>query len=125
MSGTIMKSIKPRKQRKELFNAPQHKKRRWASSHLEESLLLKYDKRSVPVIRGDTVKVLRGSFRGHEDKVVNVNVKKQTLEIEGIHRHRLGPAETHSPARADKQEKRDDDSPEKVDMSKGIERKAT
>ncbi len=84
MSGTIMKSIKPRKQRKKLFTAPQHKKRKWTSSHLEESLLLKYDKRRIPIIRGDTVKVMRGSFRGHEDKVVNVNVKKQTLEIEGI-----------------------------------------
>ncbi len=79
-----MKSIKPRKQRKELFNAPQHKKRKWMSAHLAESLLLKYDKRSIPVIKGDTVKVMRGSFREHEDKVAKVNVKKQTIEIEGI-----------------------------------------
>jgi len=84
MSGMTMKSIKPRKQRKELFTAPQHKKRKWMGGHLEENLLLKYDKRAVPVIKGDTVKVMRGSFRGHEDKIVSVNVKKQTLEIEGI-----------------------------------------
>ena len=79
-----MSSIKPNKQRKMLYNAPLHKKRKWISSHLEENLLLKYDKRAIPVIKGDTVKVMRGSFRGHEDKVAKVDVKKSFLEIEGI-----------------------------------------
>jgi large subunit ribosomal protein L24 len=79
-----MKSMMPRKQRKELYNAPLHKRRKWISSHLEEKLLLKYDKRSISVIKGDTVKVMRGSFRGHEDKVARVDVRKRYLEIEGI-----------------------------------------
>ena len=79
-----MMSLKPGKQRKELFNAPLHKKRKWISAHLEENLLLKYDKRAIPVIKGDTVKVMRGSYRGHEDKVAKVNVKKRNIEIEGI-----------------------------------------
>ena len=79
-----MQSIKSRKQRKELFNAPSHKKRKWIASHLEENLLLKYDKRSISVVKGDTVKVMRGSFKGHEDKVAHVNVKKRCVEIEGL-----------------------------------------
>jgi len=79
-----MISMKPRKQRKELYNAPLHKKRKWISAHLEEKLLLKYDKRAVPVVKGDTVIVMRGSFKGHEDKVAKVNVNKRSLEIEGI-----------------------------------------
>jgi large subunit ribosomal protein L24 len=79
-----MESMMPRKQRKELYNAPLHKRRKWLSSHLEEKLLLKYDKRSISVIKGDTVKVMRGSFRGHEDKVARVDVRKRYLEIEGI-----------------------------------------
>ncbi|UCB58771.1 MAG: 50S ribosomal protein L24 [Thermoplasmatales archaeon] len=79
-----MKTINPGKQRKELYNAPQHLKRKWIAAHLEENLLLKYDKRSIPAIKGDTVKVMRGSFKGHEDKIAGVNVKKRTLEIEGI-----------------------------------------
>lgn len=79
-----MKSIQPRKQRKEIFNAPLHKKRKWMASHLEENLLLKYDKRAVPVIKGDTVIVMRGSFKGHEDKIAHVNVKKRHIEIEGL-----------------------------------------
>ena len=79
-----MKSIKSRKQRKELFNAPLYKKRKWIAAHLEENLLLKYDKRAIPVVEGDTVKVMRGSFKGHEDKVAYVNVKKRCVEIEGL-----------------------------------------
>lgn len=79
-----MISKNPRKQRKKMFNAPLHMKRKWISAHLEENLLLKYDKRAVSAIKGDTVRVMRGSFRGHEDKIVKVNVKKRFIEIEGI-----------------------------------------
>jgi large subunit ribosomal protein L24 len=79
-----MKSSQPRKQRKMLYNASLHKKRKHLAAHLTENLLLKYDKRSVAVVKGDTVKVMRGSFRGHEDKVAKVHVKKQNIEVEGI-----------------------------------------
>lgn len=79
-----MKSINPSKQRREIFNAPLHRRRKWIAAHLEENLLLKYDKRALPIVKGDTVIVMRGSFKGHEDKVVKVNVKKKSIEIEGI-----------------------------------------
>jgi len=45
---------------------------------------LKYDRRSLPVVKGDTVKVMRGNYRGHEDKISKVNVRDQTVEIEGV-----------------------------------------
>jgi len=79
-----MTTIKARKQRSHLYNAPIHQKRKWISSHLAENLLLKYDRRSVPVIKGDTVKVMRGSYKGHEDKVAKVNVRDMTVNIEGV-----------------------------------------
>lgn len=79
-----MISKKPRKQRYNLFNAPLHKKRKWIAAHLAENLLLKYDRRSLPVVKGDTVKVMRGNFRGHEDKIAKVHVRDQTVEIEGV-----------------------------------------
>jgi large subunit ribosomal protein L24 len=79
-----MTSKKPRKQRFRLYNAPLHVKRKGVASHLAENLLLKYDRRSLPVVKGDTVKVMRGSFRGHEDKISKVNVRDQTVEIEGV-----------------------------------------
>ena len=79
-----MKTINPGKQIKRMHNAPLHNKRKWISAHLDENLLLKYDKRAISVIKGDVVRVMRGNFHGHEDKVAKVNTKKNTLEIEGI-----------------------------------------
>jgi large subunit ribosomal protein L24 len=79
-----MKSIKSKKQRKEYFNAPLHKKRKWISSHLEENLLLKYDRRSISLVKDDTVKVMRGSFKGHEGKVTRVNQRRRQVEVEGL-----------------------------------------
>jgi len=79
-----MTTIKARKQRYMLYNAPIHQKRKWVASHLAENLLLKYDRRSIPVIKGDTVKVMRGSYKGHEDKVAKVNVRDMTVNVEGV-----------------------------------------
>jgi large subunit ribosomal protein L24 len=79
-----MTTTKPRKQRYRLYNAPLHVKRKGIASHLAENLLLKYDRRSIPVVKGDTVKIMRGSYRGHEEKISKVNVRDQTVEIEGV-----------------------------------------
>jgi large subunit ribosomal protein L24 len=79
-----MKSIKSRKQRKEYFNAPLHKKRKWISSHMDENLLLKYDRRSMPLVKDDTVKVMRGSYKGHEGKVTRINQRRRQVEVEGL-----------------------------------------
>lgn len=79
-----MKSKQPRKQRKNLYNAPLHYRRKWLASHLAEDLIVKYNKRSAPVVRGDTVKVVRGEFKNHVDKVREVYPKKQLIEVEGV-----------------------------------------
>ena len=79
-----MKSSKARKQRKAFFNAPLHQRRKQISAHLEENLLLKYDKRRIPVVKGDTVKIMRGAFKGHENKVAKVHLKKHLVEVEGV-----------------------------------------
>jgi len=79
-----MKSIKARKQRKAFYNAPLHQKRKQISSHLEENLLLKYDRRRIPVVKGDTVRVMRGIHKGHEDKITQVHVKDTLVDVEGV-----------------------------------------
>ena len=72
-----------RKQRKYMFNAPKHHKRKTLASHLSEELLLKYNVRSVPVIKGDQVKVMRGALKGHVGKVAKVHMKKGMINVEG------------------------------------------
>lgn len=77
-------SRQPRKQRKLLYTAPLHKRRKWIAAHLADDLILKYRRRSLPVIKGDTVKVMRGDFKGHVGKVRSVDTKKGRLEVEGV-----------------------------------------
>jgi len=54
------------------------------ASHLAEDLMLRYKRRSIQVIRGDTVKIMRGSYKGRIGKVRKVDVKNQRIEVEGI-----------------------------------------
>lgn len=79
-----MSSIQPRKQRKARYDAPLHVRRKQLASHLSEELLLKYNTRSIPVVTGDEVKVLRGSHKGETGKVVDVDTKHRNLIIEGV-----------------------------------------
>ena len=77
-------SEQPRKQRKRFYKAPLHIKRKSISSHLASELIIRYKRRAMPVIEGDTVKIMRGNFAGQSGKVRKVNVKKGTVEIEGV-----------------------------------------
>lgn len=77
-----IKSTKKGKQRKYLYNAPLHIKRKHLSAHLAGNLKAKYKKRSIPLRKGDTVKVLRGGLRGHVGKISEVHTKKMMVAIE-------------------------------------------
>jgi large subunit ribosomal protein L24 len=82
-----MTSTKARTQRKRAANAPLHVKRLLASSHLAPEI---HDKakgrmpRALPVRKGDTVRIMRGGFRGREGKVVSVDRTDGTVVVEGI-----------------------------------------
>jgi large subunit ribosomal protein L24 len=55
-------------------------------SPLAETLRDEYRKRNARVIKGDTVKVLRGEYKNVEGKVEKVKTGRSTLFIEGIQR---------------------------------------
>ena len=78
------KSKKPRKQRKFIYNADQHLRRKMLSAHLSKELRDKYHRRSFPVRKGDEVQIMRGKFKGKKGKVVKVDYKKYRIYIEGI-----------------------------------------
>ncbi len=78
----IKDSRLPRKQHRMFYNAPKHIQHKKMASHLAEDLLLKYNVRSVPVRKGDTVKIIRGALKGHVDKVAKVSLKKGMVTVE-------------------------------------------
>src|SRR3990170_2080248 len=82
-----MVSTRPRVQRKRAAEAPLHRRRIAASSHLSPAMHEKAKARlprALPVRKGDTVRVMRGSFRGREGKVVSVDRVDGSVVVEGI-----------------------------------------
>jgi len=79
-------STKANKQRKARANAPLHKKKRMVAAHLSSALMSEYNVRSLPVRKGDTVKVLRGAkdFKASEAKVASVDLKSCKIIIENV-----------------------------------------
>ncbi|QLH75344.1 MAG: 50S ribosomal protein L24 [Methanomassiliicoccales archaeon] len=82
----MTKSAKARKQRKAQHNAPVHVKSRMVASHLSDELKKEYKRRSARVVRGDTVKVMRGDadIIGLEGKVTDLDLSSGRVYIEGV-----------------------------------------
>ena len=77
-------SKQPRKQRKFRYQAPLHLRHKMMGVTLSLELREQYNRRSLPVRSGDTVKILRGDFKDHEGKVEKVDLKNYRLMIEGV-----------------------------------------
>lgn len=77
-------STQPRKERYTLHNLPAHKNRAQIASHLDETLLLKYNTRAVTLRKGDTVRVLRGEYAGTTGKVLEVNTRTRKVTVDGV-----------------------------------------
>ena len=69
------------------LNIKKHKLDKHIRSPLSENLRSEYNKRNARVIKGDTVKVLRGEYKNVEGKVEKVKTGRSTLFIEGIQRY--------------------------------------
>jgi large subunit ribosomal protein L24 len=80
------KSKQPRKQRKAQYNASNVRRSKMVGAHLSADLSQEYGKRSVRVIKGDTVKVMRGDAEivGVEGKVTDIDTIRGLVVIEGI-----------------------------------------
>jgi len=66
-----------------------HKREKLLGANVSENLREQYKKRSMRVIKGDTVRILRGEYAGIEGKVEKVNTERSTLSIEGVQREKI------------------------------------
>ena len=87
-SSVWKSSKKPSKQRKYRYGAPLHVRRRFLSVHLSNELKKKFGMRNIVARMGDTVKVIKGDYKGKDGKVSQVSLKKTLVYIEGIERQR-------------------------------------
>ncbi|MGI0087238.1 MAG: 50S ribosomal protein L24 [Nitrosotalea sp.] len=72
-----------------VYAAPLHLVSKQLAAPLSSELQEKHHQRSARVVEGDSVKVLRGEFKGIEGKVTDVSTVKRGIAIEGIKREKL------------------------------------
>lgn len=77
--------MKPTKMRNNLiYQATFQTKSKQLGSALSKDLHKKYGKRSVRVVEGDSVTILRGEFKGVDGKVAKISTQKSSVAIEGV-----------------------------------------
>ncbi len=84
-----MKTVKPRKQRRNLFQAPHHQRYKRFSAPLSGDLKKAHNANALPVRRGDSVRILRGDRKGFEGKVASVDRTNYRVFVEGVTREKV------------------------------------
>jgi large subunit ribosomal protein L24 len=74
---------------KTIFKASLVERSRLLCSHLSKDLQNKYNKRTIRVTEGDSVRVMRGEFKGVAGKITKVSAEKNGVAIEGIKKEKL------------------------------------
>ena len=74
----------PRRQRKALYTADTFERRRRMTVPLSRDLRGRFHARSMPVRKGDTVRVLSGSFIGREERVAKVDRRGYSVVLDNI-----------------------------------------
>lgn len=67
-----------------IYHATFHTRSKQLGSQLSEDLRKKYGKKSVRVIEGDSIKIVRGEFKGVDGKISKVSTKKSSVAVEGV-----------------------------------------
>lgn len=92
---------KPSTVRRNMYNAPNHKKRKYLSAPLSPSIRAEYGTRSMPVIVNDTVNITKGDRKLAEGKVLRVDTKDRKIYIEGVTRTRQDGSTVQIPIRTE------------------------
>ena len=79
----------PRKQRKLLHNAPAHVRHKLMAAPLSKELTASKGAKTLPVRKGDTVRIMRGDHSGFEGKVSRIDLKRYRIFIEGLTREKV------------------------------------
>jgi len=84
-----MKTTKPTKQRKRLYQASVSERHRRFSAPLSSKLKESHGTNSIPIRKGDTVMIMRGDRRNTEGKVTQIDTQKYRIFVEGANREKV------------------------------------
>ena len=90
-----MKTSGPSKQRRAIYQARGQRRRKLLAAPLSDDLRTAQGRRSYPVRKGDTVKIVRGDFAGVEGKVNDVDTSGRRLFVEGVSREMTSGTSTN------------------------------
>jgi large subunit ribosomal protein L24 len=88
---------KPAKQRKMLFQAPDHIRYKLFAAPLSPELRKSHGVKTIPVRSGDTVRIMRGDHKGFEGKIARVDREKYRIYVEGLTREKVDGTTTFVP----------------------------
>ena len=71
------------------YQAVQQIRSKRIGTNMSKQLRQKYTHRSIRIVTGDTVKVVRGEYKGIEGKVTKIIIDKSSVAIEGIKKEKL------------------------------------
>ena len=74
----------PRRQRKALYTATPRERRMRMTVPLSRELRSRFHRRSLPLRKGDTVRVLSGSFEGREERVARVDRRGYRVTLDNV-----------------------------------------
>ena len=75
-----------RKSRKAFIEMPLHKRVKSIAAPIAKKLENEQGKKAISIRKGDTVKIVRGSFKGKEGKVIEVILSKLKIIIDSAKR---------------------------------------
>ena len=67
-----------------IYQATFTTKSKQLGSALSKDLHKKYGRRSVRVIEGDSIRIIRGEYKGVDGKISKISTQKNSVSIEGI-----------------------------------------
>ncbi|MGQ9507241.1 MAG: 50S ribosomal protein L24 [Candidatus Bathycorpusculaceae bacterium] len=94
---TLKAVTKPTKQRKRIFQAPDHIRYKLFAATLSPELRKSHGVKTIPVRSGDTVRIMRGDHKGFEGKITRVDREKYRIYVEGLTREKVDGTTTFVP----------------------------
>jgi ribosomal protein uL24 len=74
----------PRRQRKSVYDATTFERRVLMTVPLSRELRRRFHRRSIPLRKGDTVRVMSGSFIGREERVAKIDRRGYSVTLDNV-----------------------------------------
>ena len=72
----------------QIYRASNQFRSKQIGATLSRQLRKKYGRRSIRILKGDVVKIVRGEYKGVEGKVTKISIEKNSVSVEGVQKEK-------------------------------------